>query len=153
HRPQQVIDRYWSPVEAKAFLEHTRRDRLWPLWCLALDSGARRGELAALRWPDLDLDGAVMTVHSSRTLIGADEVEGTTKSGKTRKVDLHPATVTALRVWRTQQARERLAAGEVWEGGDPGRTGYVWTDELGVAYRPDRFRVMFDQAQDGSGLP
>jgi integrase len=153
HRPRQVVDRYWSPDEAKSFLEHTRPARLWPLWCLALDSGARRGELAALRWPQLDIDDAVMTVHSSRTLIGADEVEGTTKSGKPREVDLHPATVAALRGWRTRQARERLAAGEVWQGGEPGKTGYVFTDELGVPYRPDRFLTMFDQAQEGTGLP
>jgi integrase len=48
-KPSKRADRYWSTDEAKAFLDATRDDPLWPLWCLALDSGARRGELTALR--------------------------------------------------------------------------------------------------------
>lgn len=51
-----------------------------------------------------------------------------------------------------RQARERLAAGEVWAGGQPGETGHVFTGELGVPYRPDRLASAFVAAQEGLGL-
>jgi integrase len=53
-----------------------------------------------------------------------------------RKVDLDPATVTALRAWRTRQKRERLEAGEAWMG-DP-NVEHVVTDELGAPMRASR---------------
>lgn len=80
-------------------------------------------------------------------------VEGPTKSGKSRQVDLDPRTVAALRTWKTRQARERLVAGEAWAGGTPGESGYVFTDELGEPLRPDRLGTAFLAAQDGLGLP
>jgi integrase len=153
HKPSKRADRYWSPDEARSFLDATRDARLWPLWCLALDSGARRGELSALRWPDLDLDNGVMHVKASRTLTGDQVVEGPTKSGKSRVVDLDPRTVTALRAHKARQARERLAAGAMWTGGTPGESGFVFIDELGEPYRPDRLASAFIDAQEGLGLP
>lgn len=44
------------------FLEHTADDRLFALWRLAAVSGMRRGELAAVTWPALDLDGARLEI-------------------------------------------------------------------------------------------
>jgi hypothetical protein len=64
----------------------------------------------ALRWRDLDVDGANISVRRSVGLIrtkgvgGAETVEGSTKSGKKRVVDLDPQTVAALRGWRLARA-------------------------------------------------
>jgi integrase len=145
HTPAKLTDRHWSPDEARAFLAATADTRLHPLWALALDTGARRGELAALRWSDVDLDDGAVSIARSRVMVGAEVRETTPKSAKSeRRVDLHPATVAVLRRWRKAQAAERLAAGPAWEGGDD---PYLWTDEAGTPYRPDLLAARFGEAQ------
>ena len=154
HTPEKKADRFWTPEEAASFLAATRDSRWWPLWCLALDSGARRGELAALRWSELDLDAGVMKVVASRTSIGGRVVEGPPKTKKSRRsVHLDGRTVAALRQHLRRQAEERLRAGEGWEGEKPGESGFVFVDEAGEPPLPYRFGDLFRQAQHGLGLP
>jgi integrase len=104
HAGEMPADRFWSPDEARAFLEAARDARQWPVWCLALDTGARRGELAGLRWDAVDLDRAVIDIRASRGLVGGDVIEGSTKSGKSRQVAIDSRTVAALRSWKARRA-------------------------------------------------
>ena len=65
----------------------------YPLWHLLAMTGMRRGEALALRWRDVDLDAGTVSVRRSAGMVrvageGADVVEGDTKSGKPRVVDL-----------------------------------------------------------------
>jgi Arm DNA-binding domain/Phage integrase, N-terminal SAM-like domain len=53
--------RVWSPQELGAFLDHVRDDRLYALWLLVATTGMRRGELAGLRWVDIDFDHATVS--------------------------------------------------------------------------------------------
>ena len=68
-----------------------RAEQLLLLVRLAADSGARRGELAALQFDDLD--GDVLTIARGTS----NEVVGPTKTGRTRRLTLG-ATTAAL--WR-----------------------------------------------------
>ncbi len=111
HRPEMTA---WTEAEAGAFLASVAGDRLFPLWRLALATGLRHGELAGLRWRDVDLTEGRLTVASTRVV--ADVVvtgEPKTRAGA-RVVSLDRETVTALAAWRRQQAEERLAAGPAW---------------------------------------
>lgn len=63
HKPMNV----WTPDEARRFLHATADDRTSALWLLALHTGMRRGELAGLRWSDVDLDQSTLTVAQQRT--------------------------------------------------------------------------------------
>jgi integrase len=64
--PKRIV----PPSEADAMLSALPTgDR--PLWATAFYAGLRRGELAALRWDDVDLAGGVLHVRR-----GWDEVEG-----------------------------------------------------------------------------
>ena len=56
--PEQKV---WSPQELGAFLDHVRDDRLYALWLLVATTGMRRGELAGLRWVDIDFDHATVS--------------------------------------------------------------------------------------------
>jgi integrase len=68
---------------------------------LAAITGARRGEICAIRWTDVDFDAAVVTI--SRSIAGQrnDElIEKGTKTHASRRVALDPVTVTTLEVHR-----------------------------------------------------
>jgi integrase len=46
----------WTPAQLRTFLDDVRGDRLYAAWLLFATTGMRRGELAGLRWVDVDLD-------------------------------------------------------------------------------------------------
>jgi integrase len=71
-------------------------------------TGARRGEALALRWRNIDLDAGTVTIRRSAGMIrnagqGARVVEGATKSGKPRVIDLDAATVGVLRARKRER--------------------------------------------------
>lgn len=83
HTATKQADRVWEPATAAEFLTHRADDRLHGLWALGLDSGARRGELAALRWQTddtegLDLEAGVMRIRRNRVLVAGKPVESPT---------------------------------------------------------------------------
>jgi integrase len=72
---------------------------------LAAVTGARRGELCALRWNDVDLKGSTITI--ARSIAGQRNDELTEKGTKThasRHVALDPVTVANLQVHRQRSA-------------------------------------------------
>jgi integrase len=123
--PPQTGIRQHAPVETvRAILDHAahllamtaelgdrtfngrarlhRAEPLLLLGWLAADSGARRGELAALQFADLD--GDVLTISRGTS----KEVVGPTKTGRTRRLTL--GTTTAA-LWRdtTRTWQQHLA--------------------------------------------
>src|SRR5262249_12103417 len=102
-----------QPAEAKALLERLRGGPLYLVALIGLGTGARRGELLALRWKDLDLDGARMTIE--RSLEQTSEYGIRAKAPKTkhgrRAISLPPHICDELRAhWKAQQ-EQRLALG------------------------------------------
>ena len=138
----------WTSDEAATFLRHVSDDRLAALWILALHTGMRRGELAGLRWKDVDLDAGTLSVVQQRTNANHEVVVSTPKAGSQRQILLAPATVAALRQHRTVQLQERLALGEAWTD-----TGYVFVDEAGQPYHPHSYLAMFRRACARAGVP
>src|SRR5581483_10430100 len=55
---------------------------------LAVYTGLRRGELAALRWEDVDLEAGTLFVHRSRDFDTGET--STTKTGRARRVPIEP---------------------------------------------------------------
>jgi integrase len=141
HRPELAEGKHWEPDQAARFLEATRDDRWHALWALGLDTGARRGELLALRWSDVDWDARTVNIDKNRVVVNGQVVEGTPKSKRsTRVVDIDMA-VPALRRWQ----KDQLA--------DTGRSEFIFTDELGDPVRPDRVNHLFRQACKAAGVP
>ena len=131
----------WTAEDAKRFLDALADDRLVALWTLALHTGLRRGELAGLRWSDVDLDEGTLTVAQQRTSANYVTVVTAPKAKSHRQLLLAPATVAALKAHLNRQRQERLALGPDWTD-----SGYVFVDELGVEYHPQRFTKMFADA-------
>lgn len=139
----------WTPTQLAEFLTATRDDRHWPLYRVAAMTGLRRGELAGLRWADLDLDVGGLHVRQQRVQIGYEVVEGPPKS-KTgeRSVQLDPSTVDVLRGHALAQEAERVLAGDLWQGDD-----FAFCREDGAPLHPEFITRHFGRLVKGLGLP
>jgi integrase len=132
----------WTAAEAQAFLAGAAKDRLYAAWCLFLARGPRRGELAGLRWSDVDLDAGRVTLGMhTRISVGGKvtESEAKTRAGR-RTIPLDPGLVAVLRAHRVRQLEDRMAWAEVWKASD-----YVFTREDGQPYHPEHFSDRFDR--------
>ncbi|MDX2381042.1 MAG: site-specific integrase [Acidimicrobiia bacterium] len=138
----------WTAEEATRFLDAVAEDRLVALWTLALHTGLRRGELAGLRWVDVDLDASMLTVAQQRTTANHATVVTAPNAKSQRQLLLAPATVAALKAHLRHQRQERLALGPAWTD-----RGYVFVDEAGVEFHPHRFTKMFEDAIKRTGAP
>jgi integrase len=137
-----------------------RRPLMRWLVLLGLATGARLGELLALRWADVDLDaGTVRIGHSRRNLKGRRQPDGSRTEGRmqvkgpkseagVRTVAPDPAVVAALRRLRAEQATRRLALGPAYSDED-----LVICRPDGRPYRPDSVSTMFRKFVDDLGLP
>lgn len=131
-------------AQVRTLLESARGERLEALWVLAVTTGARLGELLALRWSDVDIGapgemGSLMiraslrpTFRSTRRPDGARPLQerweiGETKTAQSRRrLHLPPLAVEALQAHQTRQAAERVVVGEAWHNND-----LVFCDEVG----------------------
>ena len=138
----------WTGVQARDFLDALADDRLIGLWTLALHTGLRRGELAGLRWNDIDLNAGTLTVAQQRTTANHAVVITTPKAKSQRQLLLAPATIAALREHLNRQRQERVALGPDWTD-----SGYVFVDEAGVEFHPHRFTKKFEDAIKRTGAP
>lgn len=73
---------------------------------LSADTWARRGELCALEWSDINFQESTITICRNVQYNGDDGVYVTTpKNGKSRVVDIGADTLELLRQWRLEQSK------------------------------------------------
>jgi integrase len=139
----------WSPAQLRTFLTHVRGDRLYAAWMLFATTGMRRGEVAGLRWVDVDLAAGRVTPRKPRVEVNykVHVSEPKTAKGK-RSLALDPATAAALREHRARQAEERLIVGPGWQD-----SGLVFTWGDGRPLHPERFSRWFERLARKAGLP
>lgn len=119
HRPRRPRSRVcedaqkhcWTAGEARTFLATARAAGPQPaaFYSLAIDSGARKGELCGLRWTDLELDAGKMRIMQQLVVPGPEPAFGPTKTGRPRTVSLSGETVELLRAHKRHQAELKLA--------------------------------------------
>ncbi|MCZ6609361.1 MAG: site-specific integrase [Alphaproteobacteria bacterium] len=98
--------------EISETLARMKGHSLYPIIALAIGTGARRGEIAALRWVDINLDGAAMRIERSlEQTKGALRVKLPKTAAGRRTVSLPAFAVAALRDHRRQQLELRLQLG------------------------------------------
>ena len=141
--------RIWEPSELETFLEAAGKVRLGPLFELATWTGLRRGELAGLRWDDVDMTGAELVVRQQRVRVGDEVLEGAVKtdSGQDRRVSLGRRAIAALLEWQMVQSTEKQAWDAAYSNG-----GWVFTYEDGRPLRPEHISRTFDTLVERAGL-
>lgn len=90
-----------TPEQAAAIVNEAFRDLPWGMlvW-LAMTTGARRGELCAMRWDLLDLQKELLSIRTSIGQQGAKTWEKPTKTHQQRRIALDVETVKLLKAYR-----------------------------------------------------
>ena len=138
----------WTIQELNTFLEVARSHRLFFFFRLSAFTGARRGELLALRWSDFD--GTAITISKNRLMAGNEVIEQNSTKGGTngqRRVPLDRETIELFSVHRVNQLKERMALGENWQ-----ETGYVFVQENGLPLYPHTPSDLFKKLLNKAGL-
>ena len=108
-RPRHIRadPRFWSPEEMRAFALYCGAARWGHAWLLAMLCGLRRGELAGLRWSDVDFASGVLHIRNQRLrLVGCGVVDAAPKSASGRRDVPLPGQLVAL--LRSEFRRQRL---------------------------------------------
>ena len=138
-----------NEADASVLLKATKPTRLHVPTVLALTTGMRRGEVLAVRWQDIDLDGANLTVNQSLEQTkrhGLRFKPPKSKKGR-RRIALSPLTVAALRRQKVAQLEERISLG-LGRNDD----GLVFTTIEGETVNPRNFSKEFDRIVKRSGI-
>jgi integrase len=137
-RPHKEMSTYTAD-EIRLVLSAADKDRNGHLWYLAL-SGLRRGEIAGLRWSDINLADGTLAVARNRVQAGAGKVvEGDPKTLSSRRtLPLDDGLVGVLRRASVRYAEDRLALGAAHAD-----SGYVAVNEAGQPYTPDTLTRMW----------
>jgi len=98
----------WNVEQLQTFLDAVRGHRLHPAFHLASHTGMRRGEVLGLRWCDLDLGAARLSVRQALVSIAYEAQISDVKTGTGRRtIDLDRGTVDVLKAWRIERAEEK----------------------------------------------
>lgn len=125
------------------------------LFALAITTGMRQGELLGLRWQDIDLEKAELTVNMALQWVRTERrkrdyvlAPPKTKHSQ-RKIALSKTVaLPALKVHRARQAEGRLAVGPDWQ-----EQGLVFPSPLGEIRMPARLYYQFKKLLRIAKLP
>jgi len=128
--------------QAQKLLEAAHGHYMEALFCLALATGMRRGELMALKWQDIDFSTNTLQIRRTLSRIpskmsdekgkGFEEAEPKTKKSR-RSVVIASFAVEALKQHRIRQLEAKLKAGPAWQDHD-----YVFCTSVGTHLHPSR---------------
>lgn len=138
-----------SQEQAQQLLAAAAHDPLGALYVLAVTTGLRKGELLALQWSEIDLEGGFVHVRATLTRItGRGMVRGAPKTASSRRtVPLPAMTVAALRRHRTTQRQAHLAAGLGWAEHD-----FVFSSRRGAPLDPSNTTGLWHAFTEQAGL-
>jgi integrase len=134
-----------APEQARRFLDAARGERLEALYVVAVHAGLRPGELLALKWEDVDLDGGTLRVH--RALSGGEFTAPKTKRSR-RRIDLSTGSIAILKQHRKRQLEERMARAGLWQD-----HGLVFPSSVGTPLSHRNLVRSFKAVLRRAGLP
>ena len=148
--PQKPVN-YFQPSQVCDILDALEDEPLmWQLLThLLMITGARRGEIAGMKWSKFDFDRHLVKVDSAllqSSIIGVYET--TTKTGNIRYIPLPEETIDLLNRYRKAQDTLRTQMGDRWTEAD-----YVFTREDGSPIRPDSITQWLADFSRRHGLP
>jgi integrase len=135
-------------TQTAELIEAVRGKQIFVPTILAVLCGLRRGEIAALRWRNIDLARAQVAVVQSAEQTKAGVRYKEPKSGRARTVALSATVVAELKAHRAAQAQELLKLGKRLSDDD-----FVTTRADGLPLRPHSLGQEWVRFLNGSALP
>ena len=145
-REKQVL----TEEQARQLLEAAKGHRLEALLTVAITTGMRHGELAALKWQDIDFEAHSLQVRRSVYFLakyGYREKEPKTEKGR-RTISLPKVVMEALKEHREHQAEVKKKAGTRWQELD-----LVFCNAKGSYMHSSYLRRIFKELLKDAGLP
>jgi integrase len=142
----EILDATQVPIVLRKLQGH----ELYAIVAVDLTTGLRRGELLALPWSNVDLDGASLRVERSleETKTGLRFKAPKTKHGR-RTISLPPSAIAILREHRRRQLEVRIALGL----GRPEPVALVFCHHDGSLMSPDKLSRDWGRACKSLRLP
>ena len=113
------VERVLTPEQVEKMLAHAGSARGETMLRAAAEAGLRKGEIIALRWPDVLLEERRMVIRASIWQArGGERILLTPKSGRPRRVAISPELVEAFARYRAEITNERSDSPTalVWPG-------------------------------------
>lgn len=116
---------------------------------IALVTGVRRGELCALRWPDVNIAEGDLLVGGTYTIRQGQRVIKATKTHRKRRLALDAGTLDMLAEYKDHCRKEALAA-----GGELDNDGFIFSsDGFGkTPWNPDTVSHWFRKVAEAAGV-
>jgi integrase len=153
HKDEKKEVKPLTKDEEKALLMVLKDHRLYAAILLADGIGLRRGELLALRWPNVDLEEGVIKIAENLVRVkGGSKVQPPKTKSSNRTIPL-PARVTeALKAHKARQEEEKAKSEEKAKGSYQDN-GLVFCQPSGKPIQPRNFQRMFKGWAKKAGLP
>lgn len=140
---------FLSPDQVESVLEAAESSRYWSLFTFMALTAMRKGEALGLRWEDVDFANGSVSVRRTLFRLKGELRTGPPKSKSSIRTIYPAADVMALlKLWKREQAKDRLVARNVWQDG-----GFVFMTETGTAMDPRNTLRAFKVAVAAVGLP
>ena len=146
-KPPRREMRALSEAETAWLLEVARGTRFYVPVLLAVTSGMRRGEFLALRWSDIDMATATVSVRRSIEQTNSGICFKSPKSRKGRPIALLPITLEALKEHHQLQDAQLKTLGSDYHDDD-----LICAREDGALWKPDTFTADFARLAKKAGL-
>lgn len=144
------VERQWlkTPAELAQFVAAATTRKNGAFFVLMAFTGARPGELLALRWDDV-VNGRLVIRRALTSGRAATRELGGTKTRRSRVLSLGSDENATLEMHRQQQDAERLAAGESYKN-----EGLIFASEIGTPLSMQNLtRRTFRPILDAAKLP
>lgn len=141
-----------QPDEVSTMLSLLEKEPMkWRVYIhLLLVSGARRGEIAGLKWGKVDFDKNCIEISNNLLYNSKDGVYETTPKTEesVRFIKMPVQTMNLLRMWKKQCDMLRITNTEIWNN-----TGYVLIQDNGEPIHPQSVSRWFERFCERNDLP
>ncbi|MDD2391561.1 MAG: site-specific integrase [Bacilli bacterium] len=117
---------------------------------LAIDSGARRGELTGLSWSDIDFEKGTISINKVTQVINRKiiEKEFPKNNSSVRTINISEKTIQILKAYKEEQDKLKNKLGNKWI-----KSNKVFINDFGGLIHPDTPSKIFKKIREKNNLP